>query len=543
MNKNKLTIISLSFISFLELIFIISLKISDIKNTTTFSNVFWLLAILVLSILVLKVISESLNNVNFTLEKILQGDLTKKIPIGNKDLFIPLASNINTFILKIRGFINETATMSDKVINYCEDLGKNAKLVNNSASQTFVAIDEISREMTEQTDHMQQTELSIKEIADNFSLVINNGNSIEEMSTSMVSVIEDTNKIYEKLIERLNKSATSNMKLEAKAKNLYEKAFRIQNIADTVNDISRNTNLLSLNASIEAAKAGENGSGFSVVANEIRKLANSSAEQANEIQSIINEIKNEITEISSNMSTEVIEINENISFSNLTKENLDVISKKSYNTLKSIKDINKIIDEQNKRIFTIKDVIELLASITEKTAFSTQKVATATEGQLTAVKNVFNSISDLTDMNKRLKNHIDSFGKSYVIDGQTQKYIDNGIQTLSELSKDSTLATMDYKNSTKILLDKIQQYPEFDLFALMDKDGLRKAITLDYTEEEVYVNFAHRPYFKEAISGKQFKSEPYISVDTNNYCIAISVPVKNNNGQIVGILMGDLILG
>nr|WP_315110308.1 hypothetical protein [Clostridium intestinale] len=99
---------------------------------------------------------------------------------------------------------------------------------------------------------------------------------------------------------------------------------------------------------------------------------------------------------------------------------------------------------------------------------------------------------------------------------------------------------MDYAKATPVLLSEIKKYPYFELIALMQKDGLRKAITLDYSEDEVYVNFSHRPYFKEAISGKDFISEPYISVDTNSYCIAMSVPIKSETNQILGILMADL---
>ena len=69
-----------------------------------------------------------------------------------------------------------------------------------------------------------------------------------------------------------------------------------------------------------------------------------------------------------------------------------------------------------------------------------------------------------------------------------------------------------------------------------------RAITLDLPDEEVFVDFSHRPYFIEAIGGRDYKSEPYISVDTNNYCIALSVPVRDRTGEIKGILMGDLTL-
>lgn len=143
-------------------------------------------------------------------------------------------------------------------------------------------------------------------------------------------------------------------------------------------------------------------------------------------------------------------------------------------------------------------------------------------------------------MNEEIKKIIDSFIKNYKIDAEKQKYIDNGINTLKEIAKISELRSMEYSETTPILMQLIEKYPYFELIALMQKDGLRKAITLDYTEAQVYVNFSHRPYFKEAISGNDFISKPYISVDTNNYCIAMSAPVKDKEGEIIGIIMADL---
>ena len=90
--------------------------------------------------------------------------------------------------------------------------------------------------------------------------------------------------IYEELISKLNESAASNNLLAIKIAHLNEKAFKIQSITDKVNEISRNTDLLSLNASIEAARANEAGAGFSVVAREIRNLSAISTLQAKEIQ-------------------------------------------------------------------------------------------------------------------------------------------------------------------------------------------------------------------------------------------------------------------
>lgn len=303
-------------------------------------NIVWIVITLILSFGIVKLLFKQVSGINKSIIKMSQGDLTKKININKNGVFKDLSLNINNFILKVRGLINETATMTDKVINYCEELEKNAKLVQVSSEETCAAINNVSKDMLRQTDAVEKGNNLINEIVQEYKDVVKNGEIIQTMATSMKERVGESNKIYDELINKLNESAFSNSELAAKVNNLYEKAYKIQNIADTVNDISKSTNLLSLNASIEAAKASESGAGFAVVAKEIRKLAERSSVQAKEIETIINDIKNEIIDISTSMNKEVEKINENIVVANVTKDNLHGITLDSENTLKSIKHIN-----------------------------------------------------------------------------------------------------------------------------------------------------------------------------------------------------------
>lgn len=503
-----------------------------------------LLVILFITLFIIfSILTKNIHTISGKILKLSQGDLTQKIYVSDKSIFKGLTQNINLLILKIRELINESTNMTDKLIDYCKDLEEDSTKVKLSSLENSEFIEDVATKTYEQLKDTSFANSLIKEIASDHETVLNNAKDIQSLSSSMMELVQNGNESYKQLTTMLTESSESNLKLAEKIKSLNDRAYKIQEIADAVSDISKNTNLLSLNASIEAARSNKGGHGFAVVANEVRKLANISSEQATEIQNIINEIKNEILDITTWMNSEVEIINKNIEFSNVIKESLSKISGQSQNTLKSISNINGIISSQDSKINKIENLINETCNLSEHTVTKSEELKVESRFQVKAMENTLESIKNLNDMNKRLKESVASFAKNYEITEDTKNYIENGIRTLRGLASNPVLSYMDYHKCTKTLKESIQSHPEFDLFAIMQHDGLRKAITLDYTENQVYVNFSHRQYFKESISGREYKSEPYISDDTYNYCIALTVPVKDNTGKVIGILIGDLILG
>lgn len=503
-----------------------------------------LLVILFITLFIIfSILTKNIHTISGKILKLSQGDLTQKIYVSDKSIFKGLTQNINLLILKIRELINESTNMTDKLIDYCKDLEEDSTKVKLSSLENSEFIEDVATKTYEQLKDTSFANSLIKEIASDHETVLNNAKDIQSLSSSMMELVQNGNESYKQLTTMLTESSESNLKLAEKIKSLNDRAYKIQEIADAVSDISKNTNLLSLNASIEAARSNKGGHGFAVVANEVRKLANISSEQATEIQNIINEIKNEILDITTWMNSEVEIINKNIEFSNVIKESLSKISGQSQNTLKSISNINGIISSQDSKINKIENLINETCNLSEHTVTKSEELKVESRFQVKAMENTLESIKNLNDMNKRLKESVASFAKNYEITEDTKNYIENGIRTLRGLASNPVLSYMDYHKCTKTLKESIQSHTEFDLFAIMQHDGLRKAITLDYTENQVYVNFSHRQYFKESISGREYKSEPYISDDTYNYCIALTVPVKDNTGKVIGILIGDLILG
>lgn len=480
----------------------------------------------------LKEIDELLYNIS-------QGDLTKTLD-SKSSKNSNLHSNLNNLIIKFRGLIAQIMTMTDKTITYTTELKDDAEDIKMSSKENSKVINEVSQNMEEQMSLVKEAKEYSYEITNAAKNVAKKSEIIKKMEYENMETVGNSCKNFEVLINKMEQTAASNIDTNGKIKSLEEKTHLIQSIADEVSKISKNTNLLALNASIEAARAGESGKGFAVVAEEVRKLAESSTEQAKQIEGIINGVKQEIVDISSNMENGINAINEYIGFSQITKQNLDKIKTDTQGTFDAFMEIDKEIESQVDKVSKIEKVVQDVYNTFESISMSTGEIATASGEQYKITEDIFDKLLNLTKMNKDIQQYICSFIKNYKIDEEKQRYINNGINALKQMAKIHELASMDYYKCTPILKELIEKNPYFELIALMQKDGVRKAITLDYSERQVYVSFEHRPYFKEAILGKDFTSEPYISVDTNNYCIAMSVPVKKENGEIVGILMADL---
>lgn len=505
-----------------------------------FSGLFSIIACIITAILLIKIFKKEIKYINSLIYNISQGDLTKNVEMENCIFLDSLHNNLSNLIFKFRGLISQITTMTDKTINYTNDLSNDTTNINESSRETSKVINELAVGMEEQANAVSKTGEHIADILNMANNIAENSESIETGASRTVETVNNSYKNFESLIEKMKQSADSNINILSKIKKLEEKTTRIEGIANQVDKISESTNLLALNASIEAAHAGDAGKGFAVVAEEVRKLAENSSEQSKQIQNIINQIIREISEISSSMENEVKVINEHISFSQITREYLNKINIETNDNFNSLKDINSRIENQVNRLDDMGVLIEKMSSISQTIAASTQEVAANAEDQSATTENTFYKLNNLSEMNKEISKYISSFVKNYKIDEQTRKYINNGMNILKTLANEKKLLTMDYNICTRILRENKKEYPYFELFALFQKDGLRKAITLDYDKNEVFQKFAHRPYYKAAIKGKEYISEPYISVDTNNYCIAMAVPVRNEKGEISGIMMGDL---
>lgn len=349
--------------------------------------------------------------------------------------------------------------------------------------------------------------------------------------------------MFDDLMGKLWTSVEMEEKLADKLQELNAGAEEIRAISDTVKEISETTNLLSLNASIEAARAGEAGKGFAVVAGEIRKLAEMSAVQAEEIQRITNKVEADIFEVSKTMETNLEAMQNAHTYAKETSDKFGGMEENSTQTLYAIENITAAIDKQADRLKNIETAINSILNVISDTTEEVKVSVERSQLQLEVISEMTGNIAELGSMNQDMSDTVSDFAKNYVLDDKTKQSIGSAIDIMKQAAAEKTVISMEEIPGNKTLKEYVRKNPFFLLLSTLDSSGDTRQITLeDGTREELYANFAHRPYFKESIQGKVYQSEPYISTDNNEYCIALAVPIRSK-GRVTGVLMADMLLG
>ena len=371
-----------------------------IINTT--SAFFVILIIFIVITVISKVIAKDIDKIIVVMKEVEQGNLSKTVETSCRNEIGVLSRQLNTMIQSLANLTSKTNNASKDLFSSSEDLLSISNKYYDTIETTSNAISNIAQGAIDQANQITNGAVKVKELAESIDNVLNSSNTLAVEIAATENYEKTSNTIISDLLSKTEKSSVASDNIYNAIIESNKGIERINLVTKVISDISSQTNLLSLNAAIEAARAGDAGKGFAVVAEEIRKLAEQSSTSVKEINSIVADIlkKSEYTvetvkdinTITKSQSETVIhteEIFNNISNAIMTTKNL----------ISDVFELCKIMDKKKNEITYM---IEELSAISEETAATSQEVASATEIQLEMMTKIRNASEELASTAKNL---------------------------------------------------------------------------------------------------------------------------------------------
>ena len=355
-------------------------------------------------------LSRPVGQVTTALAQIAQGNLAiEPLHIKNRDEIGLMGNNFNQMLEDLRGIVSNVNDSSVQVAANAQELSASSQqslassqMVAHSAENQLITSAEQSTLMETSMLSMEELRTSINQIADdNEQMLQVTGNVkilIDEGSKSIQNVVEQMETIHETFVD------TTTMMRE-----MEQHSSSIHNITNIITDIADQTNLLALNAAIEAARAGEHGKGFAVVADEVRKLAEQSKHSATQIESMVQQIQQ-----TSNQATKMIvaggtKVDEGME---KTTESLHVfqsIESGSVEVVSRVESVSAAIEEIQAMTGTVTDSVKHVQQLAAQTANTASDTSAATEEQLASTEEISHNAQALSDLAERLQQEVNHF--------------------------------------------------------------------------------------------------------------------------------------
>ncbi|MES9723017.1 methyl-accepting chemotaxis protein [Bacillus safensis] len=379
------------------------------NQTSIIISVIAIILAMILSFLLARSITTPIKRLIEHVRKVSEGDLTSTLAVKSQDEIGFLTKSINQMTEDIRELIEKVKGASDQVVKSADEVTHISNETLLSSEQIATAIQEVATGATKQASDAE----TINEKSEHlYEKVRHMGELATQMQTNSKSSEDASYKGLDALgvlVQKSTQASEESKKVEQMLLDLEHKTKNIENVVTAISEISDQTNLLALNASIEAARAGESGRGFAVVAEEVRKLAEQSAQSTKHISETVKLIQDESKKAAEAMTTASKMNEEQGAAINATGEALSSITMEMQALVGSIDSIHTQINEMTEEQQKMSDSIQSIAAISEESAASAEEVHASTDEQVQVLERTKTSTEMLNESSQALRQAVDRF--------------------------------------------------------------------------------------------------------------------------------------
>lgn len=333
------------------------------------------------------------------------GDFTVQAAENSSDEIGVLSKSLNKMTGKISAILTKMTAITGEVVESSDDL----KQIEKTVDATGRAVREISDGTKTQDADVRQVVLLEEELGDKFEqLRENSGLLLSDAQNTIVSGEHGMQSVAE--LKRQNEQAARGMEAAyAKIMTLEAQSQKISGILNTINEISSQTGLLALNASIEAARAGVHGRGFAVVAESIGKLAGDSSAATADIEKIIAELCRDISDTVANIESVRAGADGQTQAVDKVQETFADFRALAEKTRTSVGNMESLIEDMYRCDCSVVSAVEQIRNISANTAELTESVAASLEEQLNGIRSVAKRIDNLSAVSEEMEQEMTKF--------------------------------------------------------------------------------------------------------------------------------------
>ena len=337
------------------------------------------------------------------------GNLTIKSDIKTKDEFGELGKSFNDMINHQEEMVKSVSGASGQLNEASEQMAASLEELSATTQELSATISTIA----EDTDNQNKSIVDISEVLVQLSSLVqlaqNRAKSTSSNAINSKEVADLGRQKVEETVRAMNGISVESNETFKVLESVNSLSVKVGGIVTTINSIAEQTDLLALNAAIEAARAGEHGKGFSVVAEEVRKLAEESNDKAKEIALLINEMTKQMQNAVSAMERSNTKVEDGVKIvAETDKAFIDIIN--SINNI--VKHVNEILDITSDEVASSDKVVELIndvATVTENNAASCKNVSEAIQDETITINNLTATAEETSAMSEQLMKEVEKF--------------------------------------------------------------------------------------------------------------------------------------
>ncbi|MGG6309391.1 methyl-accepting chemotaxis protein [Paenibacillus macerans] len=363
----------------------------------------------ILALLVWRMVIAPLRVLTEKLQLMAGGDLTQKLQVRSGDEFGKMSGHFNEMTEKLRGMFQLVADLSMSVGATSQQLSASAEQTEKAAETIAESINRVAQGAQNQNDYAAESSQAVAEMASGVRRIADSSSAISDSANEVTVKTKESGIQLERAVSDMKELQAATEETASAIIRLEDRSIAIGGMIELITNISTQTNLLAINAAIEASRVGEHGRGFAVVAGEIRKLADQTRRAAEQVTELVEHVRTDTGKAADSMAKGSEQVKRGVRSVSDSNAILSLVLTEINNVNDQLQEVSATAEQMTASTEQVSASVAQLADIASESSSEAQSVAAASEEQLASMEEISASSEALSNMVQELLEKLSQF--------------------------------------------------------------------------------------------------------------------------------------